>query len=176
MRRILFLISFLLFPMFSGITVYCGELNASARIITLSNPDYFPSFNFTDQNEEYKDIEDFNGKPTLVIFWATWCPYCKQFLRDVNQLQTQYSDQLNILPISCDSSLTQEDISEFYALEKIKNLDIYIDKNLTYKKSLHFTLPSAFLLDKDGKVVVKFIGSGVDWNSEQVQEIMANYL
>ena len=33
------------------------------------------------------------GKPAIVVFWATWCPYCKAFMPYVKDLQAKYAAQ-----------------------------------------------------------------------------------
>jgi thiol-disulfide isomerase/thioredoxin len=31
------------------------------------------------------------GKPAVVLFWATWCPYCKAFMPYLKQIQADYA-------------------------------------------------------------------------------------
>ncbi len=34
-----------------------------------------------------------DGKPAVLVFWATWCPYCKVFMPYAGEIQADYGDQ-----------------------------------------------------------------------------------
>jgi thiol-disulfide isomerase/thioredoxin len=34
-----------------------------------------------------------DGKPAVMLFWATWCPYCKAFMPYAKQIQADYHEQ-----------------------------------------------------------------------------------
>ncbi|NNE39204.1 MAG: TlpA family protein disulfide reductase [Gammaproteobacteria bacterium] len=36
--------------------------------------------------------EVLNDKPAVLVFWATWCPYCQAFMPYVKQIQADYAD------------------------------------------------------------------------------------
>jgi thiol-disulfide isomerase/thioredoxin len=37
--------------------------------------------------------EILDGDPAVLLFWATWCPYCKAFMPYAKQIQADYGDQ-----------------------------------------------------------------------------------
>ena len=43
----------------------------------------------TGSNIEFPDVLD--GKPAVMIFWATWCPYCKVFMPYAKTIQDDYA-------------------------------------------------------------------------------------
>jgi len=46
-------------------------------------------------------LSDYQGKPTLLVFWATWCPYCKKLLPGIARLDEKYRSQgLKVLAVN----------------------------------------------------------------------------
>lgn len=46
-------------------------------------------------------LSDYQGRPTLLIFWATWCPYCKKLLPGIAELNDKYEGQgLKVLAVN----------------------------------------------------------------------------
>jgi thiol-disulfide isomerase/thioredoxin len=37
--------------------------------------------------------EILQGKPAILVFWATWCPYCKAFMPYAGEIAKDYADQ-----------------------------------------------------------------------------------
>ena len=45
--------------------------------------------------------EVLQGKPTVLVFWATWCPYCKALMPYLGEIQGEYGEnKINILAIN----------------------------------------------------------------------------
>jgi len=46
-------------------------------------------------------LSDFRGRPTLLVFWATWCPYCKKLLPGIAELNEKYESKgLKVLAVN----------------------------------------------------------------------------
>lgn len=46
-------------------------------------------------------LSDYQGKPTLLVFWATWCPYCKKLLPGIARLNDKYESKgLKVLAVN----------------------------------------------------------------------------
>ena len=42
-----------------------------------------------------------DGKPTIMVFWATWCPYCIAFMPYLEQIQKDYGEEkINVVMIN----------------------------------------------------------------------------
>lgn len=53
------------------------------------------------QSGEQISWESLKGKPTILHFWATWCPYCKKLQPGLEKVQQKYQSQgLQLIGIS----------------------------------------------------------------------------
>ena len=54
--------------------------------------DEYQGTDWTLNNLDGKSItlSDYKGRPTLLVFWATWCPYCKKLLPGIAELNEKY--------------------------------------------------------------------------------------
>lgn len=62
-----------------------------------------PAPGFTGKDFSGNDISFpslIDGKPTVMIFWATWCPYCRAFMPYLGEIQADYENQINIVAIN----------------------------------------------------------------------------
>ena len=68
---------------------------------TNSHPTYMPVWQLKTQQGDIVKSSDFAGKPLILHFWATWCPYCKKLQPGLDQLAQKYRAQgLQMLAIS----------------------------------------------------------------------------
>ena len=60
-----------------------------------------PSFELRDFNGKYtKSNKIFNNKkPTLLVFAAEWCPYCRMELPDVQKFYDENKDNINVVVV-----------------------------------------------------------------------------
>jgi thiol-disulfide isomerase/thioredoxin len=67
------------------------------------------------QGGEVISLEQYKGKPVILHFWATWCPYCKKLQPTLVELQKKYQDQgVKLISISFnedDGALPQDEIN-----------------------------------------------------------------
>ena len=39
-------------------------------------------------------------KPQIVLFWATWCPYCKALMPHLQSIRLEYGDEIGVLAVN----------------------------------------------------------------------------
>jgi len=101
-------------------------------------------------------LSDYRGRVIIVDFWATWCKPCRKSIPDFNRLQEEFGDSLLILGLSKDDS--PEDVKAFMREIPINYPVAMATRKLEDKFGGILGLPTAFLIDKNGRVVKKFLG------------------
>jgi len=96
-------------------------------------------------------LPDMAGKVVLVDFFASWCGPCKASFPAMEELRKKYADKgLVIVAVNLDQK--KEDMEEFL---KKYHVDFPIVRDAANKLVSQVkiaTMPSSFLVDKDGKV------------------------
>jgi len=117
-----------------------------------------PDFRLRDLSGTAVNLSSFEGKPILLNFWATWCPYCRKERAHLNTLYTEYEEKgLIIISVSIDRSVSA--VRKY--LKKVPSDFIILsdsDSRVASKYSV-VGLPSSFLIDRRGIVQQKFTGS-----------------
>jgi thiol-disulfide isomerase/thioredoxin len=95
---------------------------------------------------------DLTGRVYVLEFWATWCPPCVQSIPHMIELSNKYKDKdVPFIGISVDRS--SEPVIKMVK-DKGMNYHIGMDNGLSDKYSVR-GVPSAFIIDRSGKVAWK---------------------
>jgi len=96
---------FLIFIVMSTLNI----LNANAADYPMA-----PDWQLKTQAGKTISLNDYKGKPVILHFWATWCPYCKKLQPKLVELQEKYKDSgVEIVAISFnedEGTLPQDEI------------------------------------------------------------------
>ncbi len=100
---------------------------------------------------------DWQGKVTLVNFWATWCGPCRQEIPDLIRLQERYPDHLQVIGISTDE--VDPSLVRAFADEMGMNYPVVM---ATTELNRQFpgvaALPTSFIVDPQGRIVQTHVG------------------
>ena len=88
--------------MFMRNTLLASILCISSAAMAVETGDVAPAFTGLDEHgNEVSFPAVIDGKPTIMVFWATWCPYCKAFMPYLRQIQKDYgSEKINVVMIN----------------------------------------------------------------------------
>ncbi len=125
-----------------------------------------------DDSGKIVNFQEMEGEIILVNFWATWCPPCIAEMSSLNELHKDYKDKIKFLFVANDQL---EKVNAY--LEKNKyDLPVYFQKSNGPKELYSKSIPTTFLIDDRGKIIMKEIGPS-DWNSRnvrnQIDELLA---
>lgn len=122
------------------------------------------------EGEEF-DFRSVRGKVVLLNFWATWCPPCIAEMPAIQELYDDYGDRVVFLLVSNEKNT----VIEGFTRKKGYRLPIY--KSLTaYPEPLAGnSLPTTYLIDKKGKIIIHKTGAA-DWNSDTVRSTIDGLL
>ncbi len=117
-----------------------------------------PDFTLPALNGDKIRLSDFKSKVVLIEFWATWCPPCKDAIPHLNSLQEKYLDKgLVVMGITIDENEYIANIRNFVEEKGIRYKILFSD-SLTSKLYNVNTIPTIYLLDKDQKIVNRYLG------------------
>lgn len=111
------------------------------------------------------------GRPTLLWFWAPWCPTCRGQIPQVEAIATEHGDDLNVVGIgSLDSAEAIAGFAEDAGPDVVTHLED-VDGELWTRFGV--TEQSSFvLLDADGTVVLEAGYGGTDELDARVDDVV----
>ena len=111
---------------------------------------------------------ELTGKPLLVEFWATWCPPCRKSIPHLNEIYAKYKAQgLRIVGITDEN----EQIVKKFQKQIPMNYDVAINTpQSVYQQFGIQAIPTAFLVDKSGKIV--WTGHPMELSETEIQSVL----
>jgi peroxiredoxin len=129
-----------------------------------------PDFSLTDLNGKSLNLSSFKGRPILLNFWASWCPYCRKERAHLNKLHEDFTDKkLVIISVSIDKSLAQvKSFMKKHPAEFPVLWDHTGKVSSTYNVS---ALPTSYLINSDG-IIKKKITGFKSWTSANAKQLI----
>jgi cytochrome c biogenesis protein CcmG, thiol:disulfide interchange protein DsbE len=126
-----------------------------------------PEFTITD-SQHTVSLDQLRGKPVVLNFWATWCPPCVEELPSLLQLHKELGDRVTILAVSEDA-----DDAAYKEFLQQHGVDLLTVRDSRHENEIYgtFKFPETFILDRNGKIVRKFIGA-TDWTSPDIVDYL----
>lgn len=121
--------------------------------------DKIPQFTLVSEVYDTVSSEDLKGKVTFLCFFATWCPPCQEELADVqNKLLPEFGDVQNFKLLVVGREHTDVELRKYNEKKKFTFL-LYPDpERKVYSLFAKESIPRAYLIGKDGKIVETHLG------------------
>jgi peroxiredoxin len=115
-----------------------------------------PEFNLQDINGQWVKLSNFKGKVVIVSFWAAWSPESQQQVRDLNTLNSQYTDgKVVILGISVDEG-GAERIRNFVQANGLLYPILIADTGVKSAYGGIGKLPTTLVIDQNGNIIKEY--------------------
>jgi len=146
----------------------------SMRERIVQEGDSAPDFSITADNGRTITTANFGGKLLLLNFWATWCPPCIEELPSLDQFQRQFANSgLVVLGVSVD-----KDEKAYRRFLSRVNVSFLTARDPDSKISADygtFKYPESYLINRDGKVVMKVINA-TNWIDDKMVSFVKSQL
>jgi thiol-disulfide isomerase/thioredoxin len=131
-----------------------NKVNATKRIAIGA---IAPGFVSADTAGKKIDLKGYRGKYTIVEFWASWCPPCREESPTLVRLYNEYKDKgFALLSVSIDKNTTAWKNAirqDGYTWGNVCDLNGY--GGPTAALYTVTAIPNSFLLDKNGRIIAK---------------------
>ena len=150
-------------------TLVEDEPDDLAETTLINAGDVAPDFTVEMLDGSKATLSALQGKPTLLIFWATWCPPCRLELSKLQEhIIDRYGDKINVLPISRGEERAKV---EEYISKMGYTFAVGLDGDQSiYRKYATNYIPRCFVIDAKGKVLY----SGVGYDEAIAKEVEQN--
>jgi peroxiredoxin len=135
---------------------YAPPSRAAIKPVAKRNP--APAFTLKDSQGATFNLADYKGKVVLLNFWATWCGPCKLEIPWFVEFEKGYRDKgFAVLGISMDEE-GWEVVKPYVERAKVNYRMAIGNDSLAQQYGGVESLPTSFLIDRDGKIAAVHIG------------------
>jgi len=130
---------------------FCFSSYAAQGIINA--PKTAPLFQLKSLDDKIVSLTDYLGKKSVVlVFWTTWCPYCREQLKQLNgKLPALTKAGIEILAINVGEPKNK--VADFTKSRSL-NLRILLDQDNNVSNTYELMgVPTYFVIDISGQIV-----------------------
>ena len=120
-----------------------------------------PDFYFTDYDGNRLQLSQFEGKPVILNFWASWCGPCKSEMPDLEEAFKTYGGDIHFIILNMtDGSRETVQSARNYIDSQGYTFPVYYDTNQNGAISYGVSgIPVTFFIDAEGYVVGMYSGA-----------------
>lgn len=140
-----------------GASQVAGQVTAQASETGNRIGDIAPDFTVTTTDGKTIKLSELRGKPVMLYFFATWCPFCFRDLTAAKDVYPEYKDKVAFVAVDLDVNENAQLIGSY----KKRNGFLGDFAPGTRKILLDYSITSTtskYLISKDGIIVFKSSG------------------
>ena len=101
-------------------------------------------------------LNDFKGKKLFLLFWATWCPWCRKEIPQLKTFYEKHKEKIVIVALSLDKD--KEKLHEYLKENELPFVVAYGSKEYADCFGGIRGIPTLFVLDENLNLQKKFVG------------------
>jgi len=119
-----------------------------------------PDFALKSVDGKIIKLSEYKGKVVFIDFWATWCGPCRKGIPDLIELKKEFGAKgFEVIGISVDDKEKLQQVPSFVKDMKINYPVVYADAKVISDFGGIANIPTAFIIDKQGKIAANYIGN-----------------
>ena len=141
--------------LFCALTFFISSPLARAQFFFMENPlvgQKAPDFTLKTFNGEKVNMTKFrDNKSAILFFWATWCPHCREALRDLNKNRADIESK-GIKVILVDMEEGEQEVRRYMERNKI-DMTVFLDEESSLADPYGIIgVPTFVFVDSQGMV------------------------
>ena len=114
-------------------------------------------------------LSEFSGQPVVILYWASWCGYCKEELSLVEAMYPDLVQQgITVLAVNATDGDNLRDINRYLETQEL-SFPVLLDTDGQFNRDFGRlnSLPTTFFIDAEGIVQAVVIGTmpESDWEA-----------
>lgn len=115
-------------------------------------PERTSNFTLLDLKNKQFSLSDFKGKPIILFFWTTWCPYCRKELKQLNTMHAQFlRDGVELVAINVEEPVDK--VQKFIGSYPF-SFRVLLDTDAEVAQAYGILgVPTYIFINKEGRIV-----------------------
>ncbi|WOC51564.1 alkyl hydroperoxide reductase [Bergeyella porcorum] len=145
-----------------GVKEFIFPVAKIEEAVHIDNADY--NIELKGINTTSTNLKNLKGKKMVFLnFWGTWCKPCREEWKSIQNLYDAKKDKVDFVLIAMMDK--EEEVRKFLQ-EHQYTAPVYIAESPISENLLPKVFPTTFLLDKNGRILLKETASK-DWNTAE---------
>ncbi len=153
--------AYVLYNGLSGQVDLGGLATEATAAATEQEPSPAPDFTVYDLEGNAHKLSDFQGKPVILNFWASWCGPCKSEMPDIEAAYQEYGEEIHFVIVNLTDGYQETvESASSYVAEQGYTFPVYYDTDSTAAYAYNTSaIPATYFIDAEGYFVAYYKGA-----------------